>query len=359
MTIKFVCSCGKHLRARDEMAARRSACPRCGAPVGIPSLRPTHSGTAAAPLSPLERLRHAKTRQSLPGDAPPSLPESPSPILPRKLDKRLVHLLPKGGTRRPELTGRHLELRWYECLFYPLRAFKLFLGLAIIMSLVCAASAVFLPHLLMDSAATTSGSSIARLVMLSFLGVVLLIFVIGLPCSFLECVLASAVAGEVYYIRWSGNLVNEVLGSGVKWLACFLAGPALFAGLACIYWLQCGDAGIFDWLIVLELGLVAVSYWIVAIVAVTDRGNLRGLNPVAVADMAHRLGWRSIAVILAAASLLLLHFRALTFGVAEVHNGTAKGWLMMIFAWVSGLFWSTFLCRLLGLWCFRTQDRYS
>src|SRR5258708_4874807 len=141
MTIKFVCSCGKHLRARDEMAARRSVCPRCGSPVGIPSLRPTHAGTVEAPLSPLERLRHAKKRQPLPIDVPQSVPESPLPTLPRKLDKRLVHLLPKGGTRRPELTGRHLELQWYESLFYPLRAFKLFLGISIIMSLVCAASA--------------------------------------------------------------------------------------------------------------------------------------------------------------------------------------------------------------------------
>ncbi|HTU21712.1 MAG TPA: hypothetical protein VMG10_26985, partial [Gemmataceae bacterium] len=57
MSIKFVCSCGKHLRARDEMAARRSMCPRCGAPVGVPSLQPTHAGTMAAPLTPQERRR--------------------------------------------------------------------------------------------------------------------------------------------------------------------------------------------------------------------------------------------------------------------------------------------------------------
>ena len=57
MSIKFVCSCGKHLRARDEMAERRSMCPRCGAPVGVPSLRPTHAGTTAAPLTPQERRR--------------------------------------------------------------------------------------------------------------------------------------------------------------------------------------------------------------------------------------------------------------------------------------------------------------
>src|SRR5438105_5600907 len=51
MPIKFVCGCGKRLRARDEMAARRSLCPRCGAPVGIPSLQPTHRGATLGPMS--------------------------------------------------------------------------------------------------------------------------------------------------------------------------------------------------------------------------------------------------------------------------------------------------------------------
>src|SRR5579871_6490204 len=65
MSIKFICSCGKHLRARDEMAARRSMCPRCGAPVGVPSMRPTHAGTVAAPLTPQERRRLRREAPSL------------------------------------------------------------------------------------------------------------------------------------------------------------------------------------------------------------------------------------------------------------------------------------------------------
>src|SRR5437764_7803632 len=71
MALRFVCSCGKHLRARDEMAARRTACPACGAPVGIPPLRPTHRGGVAAPLSPAERLAH---RRAAPPEVTPSPP---------------------------------------------------------------------------------------------------------------------------------------------------------------------------------------------------------------------------------------------------------------------------------------------
>src|SRR5262245_49323274 len=70
MTIKFICTCGKHLKARDEMAARRSACPRCGAPVGVPSLKPTHTGTVAAPMTPLERLRRTREKKSDPEPPP-------------------------------------------------------------------------------------------------------------------------------------------------------------------------------------------------------------------------------------------------------------------------------------------------
>src|SRR2546423_13472646 len=107
MTIKFICTCGKHLRARDEMAARRSVCPRCGSPVGIPSLKPTHPGTTAAPLTPLERLRYARERARLPAPKPaPQADSSPAPSTPRRVDPRLVRLLTTGGVRRAELAGR-------------------------------------------------------------------------------------------------------------------------------------------------------------------------------------------------------------------------------------------------------------
>jgi len=76
VTIKFICTCGKHLRARDEMAARRSVCPRCGSPVGIPSLKPTHRGGLARPLTPLERLRR------LQAPAPGGKAASQSPTAP-------------------------------------------------------------------------------------------------------------------------------------------------------------------------------------------------------------------------------------------------------------------------------------
>jgi hypothetical protein len=352
MTIKFVCSCGKRLKARDEMASRRSICPRCGSPVGVPSLRPTQTGTVAAPLTPLERLRHARNRAPLPSgtSAPSAPPDQPPPAAPRPGDSRLVHLLSSRGTRRPNLSGRHLEKHWYQCLQYPLRACHFCFGLSLTLTLCSGAVAVLLP-LLLSEPPTDSWA-------LGFFYAgcgLLLVLLVGLPCSFLEMVLASAMAGEVYYLRWSGNLLLTVLLSGAKWLSCFLAGPVVFAMIGGLYWLDCGEPELLDWLILAELSLVTVAYWLFALLAVTDRGRLRALNPAAVADLAYRLGWRGMALVLAAGALLLVHGLVLAAGVEAIHLPELKGWLLLAGGWVSGLFWGTFFCRLLGVRCHRSR----
>jgi hypothetical protein len=332
------------------MAARRSVCPRCGSPVGIPSLKPTHAGTVAAPLSPDERRRWAKERQPLP--TPAAQAEKLAPRPPRAAP-RLVHLL-STRKQRPDLKGRHLERHWYECLLYPLRACHLCFGLAAWMTIITAVGTMAGPRVL-EQEASLSGGVTWVLVVFRLTCMLLLVFVVGLPCSFLDCVLSSATAGEVYYIRWSGDPVSMVLLSGGKWLACFLAGPVVLAGTAWVYWLRCGDPGPVDWLILAELGVVAVAYWLFALLAVTDRGRLRDVNPLAVADVAHRLGWRGLAVVLPAAVLLLAHGAVLLAGIATLHTAPAGGCLLLAGGWVSGLFWSTFFCRLLGVWCYRSR----
>lgn len=349
MTIKFICTCGKHLRARDEMAARRSVCPRCGSPVGIPSLKPTHRGGMARPMTPQERLRRA--RPPVPGEtaAPQSSPAAPATAPP--IDTRLVRLLSSRGARSPALTGRHLEERWQECLWYPLRAWRLGFALALLLTILVASMAVLLPHLV---AAVPAGGGAPPLVPLVG-GVLLVVLLVGLPCSFLECVLSSAVAGEVYYILWSGWPLLVLLHAGAKWLTCLLAGPVVFAAAGWWYWMNCGDPVLVDYLILTELGVVAIAYWTFVLLAVTDRGRLRDLNPVAVADLAHRLGWRALVVVLAAALLFLAHGFFLIASVAAVHTAVLRGLLMLAGGWFSGTFWSVFFCRLLGVWCHRSR----
>src|SRR5579884_2248852 len=175
MSIKFVCICGKRLRAREEMAARRSVCPRCGRPVGIPSLKPTHRGGEARPLTPAERF--ARRRSGLPVDdfdtlspAPPIhredlppprsnrvaaelvLPDSPSPAPPpRPLDPSVVRqALPRRQRSKTPSPVRpwQPESRWYEYFVFPVRAGLYILGLSVILTVATGVLTLLLPEFL-------------------------------------------------------------------------------------------------------------------------------------------------------------------------------------------------------------------
>jgi hypothetical protein len=254
--------------------------------------------------------------------------------------------------RRQHKRKRELEKHSSECLLYPLHAWRICLGLALLFTVLSAGFARLLPQLLAEPPSDPRMQALFL-----FMWIPIVVLLVGLPCGFLESVLASAVAGEVGSITWSKDLLRAVLRSGVKWLGCFLAGPSLFAAVGCLYWLQCGEPGVLDCLILAELGLVGVAYWIFALLAVTDGGRLRDLNPVVVADLAHRMGWQGLAVVLAASALLFAHVLVLLVAVAEIHTKSPRGWLLLAAGWMSGMFWSTAFCRLLGIWCYRSRNR--
>src|SRR5437867_12534886 len=166
MSIKFICTCGKHLRAKDEMARMRTVCPGCGRIVGVPSGEPTQRGTSPEPLTPAERLARDQEKAAFkvfgfdsPADTPPKdadlgyrvvvLAEEKGPAPPRppahddalsrqRAEEVLNNLLGPDRTheiKRRIRSGRRrpfwpLERHWYECLFFPLRAWALILGLA-------------------------------------------------------------------------------------------------------------------------------------------------------------------------------------------------------------------------------------
>src|SRR5262249_6467398 len=146
MSIKFVCSCGKRMRARDEMAGRRSVCPRCGNPVGIPSLQANHPSSNRLPMSPAERIARQTRSHLAPVDGAGGQllivpPRSESEILDAVVDRRTAEfwkshpdaaVLPKG---RPARRGQ-MGTAWYHCLLYPVRAWPLVLGLAVSLSIL-------------------------------------------------------------------------------------------------------------------------------------------------------------------------------------------------------------------------------
>jgi hypothetical protein len=187
----------------------------------------------------------------------------------------------------------------------------------------------------------------------------LVVGMVGVPASFLESVLRSAQAGASYSLWGSAKATQRILAAGAIWTSCFLAGPLIFAGVGVWYWLRCGEPTWVDLLILAELGFVAAAYWILAVLAVCDCGGVGGLNPPAVADMAHRLGWRGLCWVFVAAALLVAHGVALLAAVTAFHSSPGKGVLFLAATWMSGMFWSTVFCRWLGILCYRTRPRQS
>ena len=225
-----------------------------------------------------------------------------------------ARLLSSRGDRVPNQTERAPETHWYQCLWYPFRASRLWWGLALFLTGLTVCAATFLPHWLDEP--TTSPLWLAAFHVCGVLG---LVFAVGLPCSALDCVLGSAAAGQTYHVRWWRNPFLVILCSGAKWLACFFAGPCVFAVAWFLYWLECGDASLLDVLILAELGVVGVAYWIFLLLAVTEHRRREGLAPAAVADLAQRLGWR-VVVVVAAALLLLAHGGGLAGCVEKIHR---------------------------------------
>jgi hypothetical protein len=357
MAIKFICTCGKHMRARDEMAGRRSKCPRCGSPVGIPSLQPTHTGTAAAPLTPLERQRLASQR--LPaaagesgtaiGPLRPGVPADHAATISRvqqvlASDRTEPEAWPRSDKQRPGKTWK-FESNWYECLLYPLRAWLLVVCLTVVLTLLTGAGAFLLPNVLMlYHSDPEQGLALATYFLLP-------VVAFAYTGTFFECAMSSAAAGEARHLHWPGANLSLVLGCGLTWLACFLAGPVIFATVGVRYWVLAGDVQTVDILIIGEFFLAAIFYWLCALMAVNERDRLRDVQPLRVARLAHRLGpLRQMVLLVASATILVIGWCAWA-AMELVQEEPTSGCLVLLACWYGGLFLGTFLFRLLGVWC--------
>ena len=148
------------------------------------------------------------------------------------------------------------------------------------------------------------------------------------------------------------DLLLEVRTLG-RWLFAFLAGPAPLGAAGFFYWLHGGDLGLLDRLILAEMGVLAISYWVFAVAAAGERERFLDANPLAVARLVARLGERAL-VVPVAALVALAHGWLAVAALAEVYR-SAWAWLWLACGGLSGLFLATFLFRLLGVGCSRSS----
>jgi hypothetical protein len=257
--------------------------------------------------------------------------------------------LAKLDQRRQRHRALRAETHWYQCLAYPLLGWPLIAGLATALSV--ASVWVLL-------AATVQFSDAASVVF-GWLQLLIPLVVLVYGCAFLQCVLNTGVAGEPPHVYWPEGHLGIALGYAGRWLLCFLAGPVLPAGAALAYWLHCGELDPLDLLILAELGTLAVGYWLFAVLAVTRTGRLRDANPLQVAALCHRMGYRAVVATLLTALLSYVHVFFALSAAAEVHRSILGGWFWLNLCWFSGLSCAAFLLRMVGLWCHRIPPAHG
>jgi hypothetical protein len=180
---------------------------------------------------------------------------------------------------------------------------------------------------------------------------------VALVCGRLDCVLASAMAGEVNEIRCAEPQLAPSLRRGTNWIACFLAGPVVPASADLYYWMHCGDPEFLDYAVLAGLLMLTVGYWLFALVELNRRGRHLPTNPTDVLALIHRLGYRSVIASLGASLLVVAHGWLVLGAISNSHrSGGVIGVALLACCWVSGVFWAIVLLRVLGIWCHRARD---
>lgn len=355
MAIKFYCRCGQRLRAPEGMAARRLPCPACGAPVGVPSLQPTQRGTEVRPLAAFEPRRPvaAAAQAPTPRSAdcaeltvrvkvpPPHLATLRAASAEASCFVRL-RAVPRSTALAGAGWWNRLETRWYECLRYPLRLVPQLLGIAATLAVLAGLFVLFLPEI---GEWGWPGAAFAALLLVPAA------YVTGL----LDGVLTAALAGEVRRTPWAGGRLH-LIGCGLaRAVTAFLAGPILPAAAAAYYGIVCGLWGLVDVLIVAELLVLAVGYWLGGWLLLCQRGRLRDLHPRRILGLAQSLGTAAGAGMLTATALVLTHAWLAACALALVHAAFGWGVLLLFLVLLSGLAATVALLRWWGLRLFRCR----
>lgn len=360
MTIKFYCSCGKKLRAKDAMAARRAVCPQCGQRVGVPASTSTTRSGYTRPLSVEEYLQHPRNPDleqdfrpnSAAADAASKLaeryfPESGVPAPPepgkrKKSDKPLPSWL-IGERLRPRSA---LDFAWRICqLLVPAAGIRM-LGLGFTLAGLVLVTALALPQAqdFLQEQEAIKLLALAPVVMVP-------LYLIGQVCAWFLCVLVSEISGHKNERTWIDFNVKQAFTGFACFALTFLAGPVAPAALGLWFWLHSGDMKPIDWLILAELGLVAGGYWLLALVEISMSPWPRLPNPNRVAELAERLGWRTVAAVATAAVLAVIHGWILRGALLDLLVEPGRG-IAALFVWgVSVLLCGSLFMRLVGCWC--------
>jgi len=248
------------------------------------------------------------------------------------------HRMPRGG----------LECRWYELVPYPVRAFAALVALASGWATLIFFLVFVMAHLPDPLPVSGSFSPLPLGMWIFLLAYSLFAFVLlGCTLSRLQMTLGTAISDEGELVPDSRNGLARTVRRGNQGVWCFLTGPIVPVVVAFFFWLGSGDLLLVDRLILWELGIVAVGYWILTLLAVQQRGRFRDANPVAVVQLIKRQGYPPFLAAMLIAAALVAHAAWIFNNLHALQDGFG-GWLLLTGSWIVQLLWITVVFRWLG-----------
>jgi hypothetical protein len=128
----------------------------------------------------------------------------------------------------------------------------------------------------------------------------------GYALLFLGHMLVASALGENDHPRWPEWHPSDITEGIIRWSWAGLFGAVLGGGPLVIYWMHCGDIDWLDWVVFIDLSLLAIGYAQMALAAALLHDNLLAANPVTVLLAVFRIGWDYLRPCLVAAIALVL-----------------------------------------------------
>ena len=113
----------------------------------------------------------------------------------------------------------------------------------------------------------------------------------GYALLFLGHVLVASALGENDHPRWPEWHPSDITEGVGRWLWAGILGGAIGGIPLAFYWKHRGEISWFDWIVFIDLILLAVGYAQMALAAALLHENILAANPVTVFQAIFRIGW--------------------------------------------------------------------
>lgn len=178
----------------------------------------------------------------------------------------------------------------------------------------------------------------------------------GYGCNCLDLVLEYSLRGGGQNLHLPDHDPGPAMTSFVKWALCFVSGPAFPIFFAVHNWIHSGDPTAVDSLILVELSVPAITYWMIGLVVLSRRPEIANPSSRHVLKAIRRLGLRALLAGMGVTAAGFAHIGLGVTALVLLHGpwplGLALLWLCWFSAWQCG----AFALRTLGSWYYRSRS---